>query len=46
MALTQAPTNLLHCDRKDWEENSGMGGSLFVGEMGQMAVGVDNERGQ
>jgi len=46
MALTQTPTNLPHCDRKDWDENSGMGGSFFVGELGQMAVGVDIERAQ
>ena len=41
MALTRAPNNLPHFDRKDWDENSGMGGLLFVGEMGQMEVGVD-----
>ncbi len=41
MALTQAPNNLPHFNRKDWDENSEMGGSLFIGEMGQMAVGVD-----
>lgn len=42
MALTRAPNNLPPFDRKDWDENSGMGGLLFVGEMGQMEVGVDN----
>jgi hypothetical protein len=41
MALTQALTNLPHFNREDWDTTSGMGGSLFVGEMGQMAVGVD-----
>ena len=41
LALTQAPNNLPHFGRKDWDENSGMGGSLFLGEMGQMGVGVD-----
>ena len=40
-ALAQAPSNLPSSNRKDWEINSGRGGSLFVGEMGQMDVGVD-----
>ena len=42
MVLTQAPNNLPHFGRKDWDGNSRRGGSLFVGEMGQMDVGVDS----